>query len=149
MKNALRVGLVAGIGLAASAQSFTNLDFESATLIPLAGDPWNRVQFGPALPGWTGYCGTNVQTAVIYDGQFLDSAGISILDTNYTRDAMGGMLHRRYCALLQTGANLDGPGVVSTAIAQTGTVPANAKSILFSAGPVTSSDLPPPHLNLN
>ena len=134
--------LVADIGLAASAQSFTNLDFENTTLIPLTGDPYNRLQFGPALPGWTGYCGTNVQTAVNYDTQFLDSAGISILDTNYT--VMGGILHRRYCVLLQTGANLDGPGAVATAIAQTGTVPANAKSILFSAGPVTSSDLPPP-----
>ena len=134
--------LVADIGLAASAQSFTNLDFENTTLIPLTGDPYNRLQFGPALPGWTGYCGTNVQTAVNYDTQFLDSAGISILDTNYT--VMGGILHRRYCVLLQTGASLNGSGAVATAIAQTGTVPANAKSILFSAGPVTSSDLPPP-----
>ena len=42
--------LVAGMGLTASAQSFSNLDFEEATLIPV-GDPYGRVQFGPALPG--------------------------------------------------------------------------------------------------
>jgi Regulator of chromosome condensation (RCC1) repeat/Immunoglobulin domain len=133
----LVIVLMCAASLSASAQSFTNLDFEGATLTPLPGDPYSRMQFGPALPGWTGYCGTNVQTAVNYDNQFLDSAGISILDTNYLW-AVGGILHRRYYVLLQTGASLDSSGVVSTAIAQTGTVPASASSIVFNASLISS-----------
>src|ERR1035438_350587 len=72
-KIALVALLLAGIGFAALAQNFTNLDFEAATMPP--------VSFSSALPGWTGYNGTNLQTSVNYDWECLDSACMAILDT--------------------------------------------------------------------
>lgn len=121
----------------ASAQSFTNLDFESATLIPSAGDWWGWVQFGPALPGWTGYFGTDVARVANYDLECMDSWGISILDASCTNCLWpaGAVLHGRYCVLLQSGETVSTNVERGTAIAQTGTVPSNAKSILFNAGP--------------
>ncbi len=42
----------------ASAQpAFQNLDFESVVLVPVPGDQFRRVEFGPAVPGWTGFIG--------------------------------------------------------------------------------------------
>jgi alpha-tubulin suppressor-like RCC1 family protein len=136
-----KIGLVAllvtCVGFTALAQSFYNLDFEQASLIPIYGDPYGRVAFGAALPGWTGYCGTDVQTAANYDFEFLDSPGISILDNNYTNLPISGLIHGRYCVLLQTGEGFMSP-FVATAIAQTATVPADARSIIFNAGLISS-----------
>src|SRR5437879_4471805 len=57
----------------ASAQgTFQNLDFELATLVPIAGDPYARVQFVPAFPGWRGYVGTNLESAALYNRTFLE-----------------------------------------------------------------------------
>src|ERR1017187_8264435 len=66
--------------LAASAANFQNLGFESASLVPIPADPYNRVQFGPAFPGWTGYVGGVQQTAALYNNEFLDTSGIGIID---------------------------------------------------------------------
>ena len=37
---------------AAATNDFQNLGFESASLISIAGDPYNRVEASAALPGW-------------------------------------------------------------------------------------------------
>jgi alpha-tubulin suppressor-like RCC1 family protein len=137
MKSGMVAFLAAGVGFTAIAQSFYNLDFEQASLIPHYGDPYGRVQFGPALPGWTGYCGTDVQTVANYNFEFLDSPGISILDSTYTNLPISGLIHGRYCVLLQTGEYFMS-SFVATAIAQTGTVPADARSIIFNAGLISS-----------
>jgi hypothetical protein len=71
--------LVAGMGLSPSAQAFANLDFESASVTsPGPG----QVPFSSALPGWTGYCGTNIQAMVNYNTAYLDTAGISLFNSN-------------------------------------------------------------------
>ena len=55
--------LVGGLAVLLSAwgavgqSSFQNLGFESASLIPIPGDPYARVQFATAFPGWTGLVG--------------------------------------------------------------------------------------------
>ena len=118
-----------------SAQTFKNLGFDSGILIPVAGDPYGRVEFAAALPGWTGYCSNNAQTVASYNNMFLDSAGVSILDGNFRYgESWRGLIQGRYCVLIQSGYSRElYPSVtpVPTAIAQTGTVPANAKTIVF------------------
>jgi len=133
VQSALTACLVAGMGLAASAQSFYNLDFEQARLIPVSGDPYGRVDFGAALPGWIGYCGIYAQGLANYDFEFLDSAGISIFDSKDTIEPVAGVTHGRYCACLYSGVVLGTMNVyVDTSIAQTGWIPASATSILFN-----------------
>src|SRR6266478_5350034 len=71
----------------ASAQgNFQNLGFESASL---AGYPYGSVPFAAAFPGWTGYVGTNQQTAALYNNVFLDSSGISIIDHGWSSPIAG------------------------------------------------------------
>jgi hypothetical protein len=113
------------------AQAFTNLDFESATLVPIPGDPYNRVYFGLALPGWTGYSGTNQLTAALYDNIFLDSTGIGIIDTN--SHYFGGVIQGNYTAFLEAGLSLSGGGSANASLSQTGLVPNGAKSLSFLA----------------
>jgi uncharacterized repeat protein (TIGR03803 family) len=140
LRPALSACLLTGLVLAAPAQDFYNLDFEQAVLIPVTSGPYGRVQFAPALPGWAGYCGTDPQTLANYNFEYLDSAGISIIDTNcYTNTyapVPPGFIHGRFCALIQSG-NLY---PVDTFIAQTGTVPPDAKSILFNASYLASEE---------
>src|SRR6187431_897843 len=77
----LAVALVAGMSLTTFAQNFfQNLDFELASGMPAPTNYPQSIAFSQALPGWTGYCGTNQQTTVLYDLEWLDTAGISILD---------------------------------------------------------------------
>src|SRR5436190_3459768 len=59
--------------------TFQNLDFESATIVPILGSDPPAVQFGPAFPGWTGYAGSAASGA-LYNRIFLDSSGFSMID---------------------------------------------------------------------
>ena len=56
---------------------------------------------------------------------------------------MVGLTDGLYCVLLQTGLKLNSPssGFVAAAIAQTGTVPASAESVIFNAGLISSANL--------
>ena len=109
--------------------TFQNLGFESASLIPIPGDPYGRVQFDPAFPGWTGFVGGVQQTAALYNNEFLDSSGISIIDHNWSSPLglPGGLIEGNYTAVLQAGVGGD------TAISQTAQVPEDAQSLLFKA----------------
>ena len=133
MKSALAVCLVAGLGLTTSAQSFYNLDFEQATLVPVPGDPYGRVWF--PLLGWAGYCGTNAQDCVNYNAEFLDSAGISILDSQCVWESVAGVKHGHYCVCLYSGFQFGYEFDVETWIAQTGWIPAGVSNILFNFSP--------------
>jgi hypothetical protein len=114
------------------AQAFTSLDFESATLVPIPGDPYNRVYFSLALPGWTGYSGTNQLTAALYDNIFLDSTGIGIMDSSF--HFLGGIIQGNYTAFLQAGLSLfPGGGSDDASLSQTGLVPIGTKSLSFLA----------------
>lgn len=130
---------VASAGLSSFGQDFRNLDFEDGTLVPLSGNFPSEVQFDPAFPGWTGTFDqapegrTNVDVA-LYNTMSLDGAAVSIIDTNLF-GAPIGLIHRRFCVCLQEGiVSYPIPGGLTTAsIAQTGTVPSDASSILFNA----------------
>ena len=123
------------MALAASAQSFYNLDFELARVTPPGPA---QVPIGLGLPGWTGYCGGDVQTTVNYNQEYLDTVGISILDTNDSQQQLAGLLHGRYCALIQSGLGWGPSRPVDAALAQTGTIPAGARRIVFNAGWILS-----------
>jgi hypothetical protein len=109
--------------------TFQNLDFENGTFIPISDDPFGRVQFGPALPGWTGYVGSEQQTAVLHNNVYTGGgSGISLMGPDYP--ALN-LFHGHYFLILQGAASLD--GVIPAAIAQTGVIPGSAKSVRFFA----------------
>ena len=111
--------------------TFQNLDFESASVIPIPGDTFNRIQFNPAFLGWTGSVGGVQQNAVLYNNAFLDTSAIGILD-QAADNAPNPLVHGRiiqgsYTALLMAGIGGD------TTLVQTGLIPVNAQSLRFSA----------------
>jgi hypothetical protein len=115
--------------------AFQNLDFESATLVPIPGDPYNSVQFAQAFPGWTGIVGGVPQTSALYNNYFLDSSGIGIIDSNVPPYLVNFRpMQGRFSAVLQAGWVLNHPGVVANAtLSQTGMIPALYNSLLFEA----------------
>jgi hypothetical protein len=135
----MRKGIVCSILLYLSytsvlrAQAFQNLDFESATLVPIPGDPYNRVDFSSALPGWSGFSGTNQLNAALYDNIFLDSTGIAIFDANFPNNP-NFVIQGNYTVFLEAGLSLfPGGGSADASLSQTGLVPAGTKSLSFLA----------------
>lgn len=115
----------------ASAQGFLNLDFESAS-VP-AGVRQGTIQFSQALPGWTETILGAFDTNVLYDNEYLDSSGISLIDTNAPNGVAGMVIDDRYTVLLQAGNGYsNGVGFASdTTLSQTGLVPSGTKSLQF------------------
>ncbi len=112
----------------ALASNFQDLDFESASIVPISGKWWGTVQFGAAFPGWTGYVGTNQATFALYDNMFLDSAGICLLTNSFVQEG-------KYSAVIEAGLDVNGQqGVISSYLSQTGTIPLEARSLLFISG---------------
>jgi hypothetical protein len=111
--------------------AFTNLNFESATLVPIYSSPY-YVYFNTALPGWSGFAGTSQFTVAVYDTYALGSANISILDSNFSAPIQGN-----YTVLLQAGGVTDpdsGTNVfVDVSLSQTGLVPLGTRSLTFLA----------------
>jgi hypothetical protein len=129
-------------------QEFQNLDFESASIEP-AGS-FGQVLFAPAFPGWTGWIGGALQLYANYDLAFLDTAGISILDSNCDSNWLMAQLidcmHGHYCALIQSGhgpggSAIDIPPPVDAAIATSGTIPSDAQTLLFNSSEIPSEYL--------
>ncbi|SRR5258708_1817722 len=110
--------------------TFQNLGFESATLVPIPGDPYARVQFAAALPGWTCSIGGVQQTAALYDNFFLDSSGVGVIDQGWSYP-FGGVIQGNYTAMLQAGWALGTFNPADTTLSQTGAVPGNAQSLQF------------------
>jgi hypothetical protein len=118
-----------------ASNAFTDLDFESAALVPIPGDPYSRVYFGPALPGWSGFAGTNQLNAVLYDNTFLESAGVAVVDTNFPNNP-GLVIQGDFTVLLQAGnlLGVDPLTPVNVSLSQTGLVPPTTRSLSFLAG---------------
>jgi hypothetical protein len=115
--------------------TFQNLDFESAVLVPVPDDPYGGVAFGPAFPGWTAYVGglpldADSYKNALYNNEFLDSSGISIVDRNF---AYGSVIQGNYTAILQAGWGLGVFQPADTMLSQTGIVPSGSQSLLFEA----------------
>jgi hypothetical protein len=110
---------------------FTDLDFESATLIPISGDPHNGIHLSEALPGWNGFSGTNQLDWILYDNAFLDSTGIAIWSSSGTFSVIQG----NYTVSLEAGSQLfsDPSTPADVSLSQTGLVPSGTKSLTFLA----------------
>ena len=112
----------------ALAQSFTNLNFESANL---TGYSPGSVPAADAVPGWTVYVGGTAQTTVKYNisyGSF--GIGLDILDAGSGTTIRQGS----YQVFLQGGH-----GSSLANLGQTGTIPVSAQSLFFWAGPLTEA----------
>jgi hypothetical protein len=122
-------------------QGFTNLNFESATIVQTGG---SSVQFNQAFPGWTGTVGGVQQTLALYNDVYLDTAGIAIIDHNWTNSAaynngggyppISGLIQGNYTAILMSG-NTSGanPQPADTTLSQTSLVPIGIQSLQFKA----------------
>jgi len=125
------VGLVCGALSAPAQGTFQNLDFESATLVPVAA---NRVQFAPAFLGWTGTVGGVQQSSALYNDYNLGTSAISILDHGWPYSSFGGVIGGNYTALLQAGVvENPNPTPADTTLSQTGLVPLGTESLQFKA----------------
>jgi len=117
------------LACAAQGQGFRNLGFEAATIVPASGgDPWERVQFAPALPWWTGYVGGEKQSLAIYNDLFLGSAGIGLVSA----DSLSGVIDGDYTAVLQAGISLATGMSADATLSQVGQVPLDTKSLWFN-----------------
>ena len=120
---------------------FQNLDFESAHVPDLPPDQYEFVPFSDALPGWTGYFGTNPATTALHNTFTLGLYNVSILGPDFTFP--GGevqILDGQYSAMIQSGEYPPSPPV-PTSIAQTGLVPFGAHSIQMSVWGNLPSDI--------
>jgi hypothetical protein len=114
-----------------SGQNFTNLNFESATIVPdpALGFGNAAVYASNALPGWTvsGFLGGS---AVLYNDYSLGAPSVSIFGVS-TNMGIPPPLDGRFSVDLYGG--VPGPPGNGAYIAQTGLVPNSAKSIEFIA----------------
>jgi hypothetical protein len=119
------------------AQEFQNLDFESANVSNLPSGQSEFVSVADGLPGWTAYIGTNQLTQVGHNVITIGGADVGIWGPDY---GFGfPPLQGTYTAILQPGPFIgQGPSV---SIAQTGLIPASAKSMQFLASLAYTNDL--------
>lgn len=105
-------------------QSFINLNFESANIIPIVGGPNYPydVTSTNALPGWTVYYGLIQQSQITYNDPGLGSTLVTLWATN------GAQISGNYSPLLQGGLTAS-----AATISQTGLVPVGTASLLFEA----------------
>ncbi len=109
------------------AQGFINLDFESAVITPIPGNPFGN-EFGPAFPGWSAYYNSTPFSStepVTYNSPTLGTASLGLV----TPAGLGGSISN-LTALLQGGRSVGGADV---SLAQSGLIPAGTLSLRFLA----------------
>jgi len=106
--------------------TFRNLDFELAQ-VPSSTPPGTLLPASTAIPFWTPYVGGNPQDTVLYNKLYLGTAVVALLSSAPGNPVPNGVIQGNYTAVLEAGAGGD------AAISQTGTIPANAVSIMFEA----------------
>lgn len=118
--------------MALGQSTFQNLDFETAQLVPIPGDPNRAVQFTAAFPGWSGYVGGQLQTTTVPNFIPLSvpfpppfPSFISIMGPPAVIGGQG--LYE-----VGFGAGTDTTGsLIPVALVQTGQVPSDARSLQF------------------
>ena len=139
----LYVALLTTGQLAPAQGNFQNLGFESATLVPVPGQP-PYYDFAQAFPSWTGFVRGVPDGLTGYNQLAMSIATFSILDSAYKPlggyGSSGGLIQGNYSAVLMSGVS--GPNQPSDAtLTQTGLVPTLANSMQFKAqfAPFSSS----------
>jgi hypothetical protein len=118
--------------------TFQDLDFESGAIVPMNYGDTAEIEAGSALPGWTVYYGKTQQASLCYDNASVGGANVSLLSSAWRGGTPSGMIHGRYCLLLQEGYSGSAqPGDQqpweTVSLAQTAQVPASAMSLSFRA----------------
>jgi hypothetical protein len=115
---------------AQSQGTFQNLDFENGAFVQAGAYP-SVIVWSSAMPGWTGYIYTNQATQLLHNITTFGDASMSIYGPDYPSP---GLFHGHNFVELMTGLDPAGSGdTVSPVLAQTGTLPASAKTIEFWA----------------
>jgi hypothetical protein len=105
--------------------SFQNLDFEAANPIPTSG---SFIDAASGLPGWTVLIGNTAASQILYNAETIGEASVDLLSPPWP------VIAGQYSVVLQSGeASPTGGPLVPVSISQTGTIPANAKSLEFDA----------------
>lgn len=134
MKIITIVVLVSVLTVRAEGAAFQNVDFESASLVPIPGDVASRVYFDQAFPAWRGYVGSVSETAALTNTIFLCCSAVTLSGPGQIPDLL---IDGSYSALLHAAIDPYGdpgnPRPGDTAIAQTGLVPVGTQSLLFKA----------------
>src|SRR5438132_4304327 len=117
-------------GVAMAQGTFQNLDFEDAIYkVPdTIGQFGTPVSAADGIPGWTAYYGTAQVSQILHNDIALGAVSISIMGPNWTM--FSAPLRGYYSVVLQSPSGIS-PISGPAAIAQTGTIPANALSIQF------------------
>jgi hypothetical protein len=126
----LTLAVICVVGTAPTKGAFINLDFEAGTLV--VTDQSFIVQAAPALPGWSALFNGTPRTTIAYNTHAISLWDVSIHDAA----SIYGKISGTFSVALQGGVSGPGPGGSTMgygAIAQNGTVPSDARSVLFSA----------------
>ncbi|MCC6819174.1 MAG: PEP-CTERM sorting domain-containing protein [Verrucomicrobia subdivision 3 bacterium] len=111
--------------------TFQNLDFESAALVSVPGDPFGSVYAAQALPGWTGYIGTQQATSV-WNNNIPVGGAFPFISIDGPDFPFPNHMQGHY--YLTLGAGIDSLGnPIPAALAQTGQVPGTARAVHFLA----------------
>jgi hypothetical protein len=120
------LGCVCGSGV--HAQSFANLNFESANI---TGFSSGSIPTHNAIPDWNAYISGVAQSTILYDDETLSDPAISLQDTNSIYPQIQGS----YAVLLQGQFNPSHNSIYtnSVSIGQSGLIPSTAESLIFLA----------------
>lgn len=116
---------------------FENLDFEDANVSDLPENQGEEVSVTDGLPGWSAYIGTNQLTQVGHNWITLDAPNVAVWGPEYSFGIQP--LEGTYTAILQAG-DWGNPVLLPASIAQTGLIPAWARSLQFKAS-ISTNDL--------
>jgi hypothetical protein len=116
----------AGLLIATSrGQTFQNLDFEQGSItVP----PPAQLSSSVALPGWKVWLNGAESSTILYDAEALDLWSATIYDSASIHTPISG----RYTVLIKGGRDQFG-NLGDAAVSQTGTIPPDARSMLFAA----------------
>ena len=113
--------------------TFQNLDFESASVVPIPGDLDARIQFSSAFPGWLGYVGGVPRTAALYNRVYMDTSGFSLIEIGWPSYPSSSVIEGNFTALLMAGGTGPFATPADTTLSQTSLVPVSAESLQFRA----------------
>jgi hypothetical protein len=119
--------------VASRGQAFRNLDFERGFI---SVQPPAPVSTTFALPGWKVWLNGTETSTIMYDTETLDLWGVGIHDSASIHPPISG----RYSVLFNGGRDQFG-NIGYAAISQVGTIPADARTLLFTAKVNTTMDV--------
>jgi hypothetical protein len=128
----LKIAILLASIASTEAQSFQNLNFESASIPPLTPVA-SGVPIGEALPGWNGYLidsATGIATPdgeVSYDG--ISTGGAFIALVGQTQSGPQPLQGNYSLFMFGGGA----PSTIASEVSQTGLIPAGSKSLIMEA----------------